>query len=123
MASRSQGGSSPGRRRRRSCSFTAIPRTRRTSGPLVYLMRPSSLVFLGADSTRPAPVDAVARVMIPVLLIASRQDEQIGFHHAELLRAALGANSEVDFHVLDRGRHGEAAELEPKVRDFFLAHL
>ena len=96
---------------------------RETYGPLVYLMRLSSLVFLGADITRPAPVDAVARVMIPVLLIASRQDEQIGFHHAELLRAALGANSEVDFHVLDRGRHGEAAELEPKVRDFFLAHL
>ena len=96
---------------------------RETYGPLVYLMRLSSLVFLGADITRPAPVDAVARVMIPVLLIASRQDEQIGFHHAELLRAALGANSEVDFHVLDRGRHGEAAQLEPKVRDFFLAHL
>ena len=96
---------------------------RETYGPLVHLMRISSLVLLGADITRPAPVDAAARLKIPVLLIASRQDEQIGFHHAELLRAALGANSKVDFHVLERGRHGEAAALEPTLRDFFVAHL
>jgi len=96
---------------------------RETYGPFVHLMRVSALVFLGADITRPAPVDAAARLMIPVLLIASREDEQIGFHHAELLRAALGANPQVDFYVLDRGRHGEAASLEPRLRDFFLAHL
>jgi len=94
-----------------------------TYGPLVHLMRISSLVFLGADITRPSPVDTAARLKIPVLLIASRQDEQIGFHHAELLRAALGANSQVEFHVLERGRHGEATALEPTLRDFFVAHL
>lgn len=97
---------------------------RETYGPLVHLMRVSALVFLGADITRPAPVDAAARLTIPVLLIASREDEQIGFHHAELLRAALGANPRADLHVLDRGRHGEnTADLGSLLREFFLAHL
>ena len=97
---------------------------RETYGPLVHLMRACALVFLGADITRPAPIDAAARLAIPVLLIASRQDEQVGFHHAELLRAAMAANRRFAFHVFDRGRHGETGtELEPRLREFFLANL
>ena len=96
---------------------------RETYGPLVHLLRLWAALFFGADITRPAPVEAAARLMIPVLLIASREDEQIGFHHAELLRAALAANPRVDFHVLDRGRHGEAAGLESRLGEFFLEHL
>ena len=95
-----------------------------TYGPFVYLMRLWARVFLGADITRPAPVDAAARLAIPVLLIASREDEQIGLHHTELLRAALAGNPRADVRVLARGRHGEtAAGFERSLVEFFRAHL
>src|SRR3989454_845585 len=51
--------------------------------PLVGMTRVWSRLFVGADITRPAPVEAAATLTVPVLLIASREDEQIPFAHAE----------------------------------------
>ena len=75
--------------------------------PFVETMLLWSRVLFGADITRPAPVDAAARLTVPVLLVHSRQDEQIPFRHAELLRDALAANARAEFEVIERGRHGE----------------
>ena len=59
-----------------------------------------------------------------MLEIASRQDEQIGFHHAERLRTALADNPRADVHVLARGRHGETESgFERSLVEFFGAHL
>ncbi|MBI1736819.1 MAG: alpha/beta fold hydrolase [Candidatus Rokubacteria bacterium] len=91
--------------------------------PLVELMVVWGRVFLGGDITRPSPEMAAARLTIPVLLAASRDDEQIPFAHAERLQAALAANprAEVDF---GRGLHNERADdFDRRMFEFFTRHL
>ena len=75
--------------------------------PFVEAMLIWSRLLLGADITRPSPVEAAARVTVPVLLVHSRQDEQIPFRHAAQLQAALAGNPRAEFEFMDRGRHGE----------------
>jgi uncharacterized protein len=88
--------------------------------PFVQALRLWSRLLLGADITRPSPAEAAARLAVPVLLVHSRQDEQIPFGHAERLRAALAANPRAEFHFLDRGRHGELGDgFEARLARFF----
>ena len=69
---------------------------------------------------RPSPVEAASHLEVPILLVHSRQDEQISFRHAERLRAALANNPKAEFDFMDRGRHGEMpAGFEGKLRGFF----
>lgn len=92
--------------------------------PFVGLMRLWSRLFLGADVTGAAPEAAAARLSIPVYLIASRDDEQIPFAHAERLRDALAANPRAEFEFMDRGRHGMLApDVEQRLERFFLHAL
>jgi pimeloyl-ACP methyl ester carboxylesterase len=95
--------------------------------PFVWMMRLWARVFLGADVTRPSPAEMAARLTIPVLLIHSRQDEQISFWHAERLRQALAANPAAEFLFLDRGRHGDLGlDAERRIVEFLqrsLGHL
>jgi dipeptidyl aminopeptidase/acylaminoacyl peptidase len=91
--------------------------------PFVELMRVWARLFLGADITSASPAEAAARLRIPVLLLASRDDEQIPFAHAERLRAALAANPRAEF-AFGRGLHNERIEnLERRLESFFLTHL
>jgi pimeloyl-ACP methyl ester carboxylesterase len=88
--------------------------------PFVEAMLIWSRLLLGADITRPSPVEAAARLTVPVLLVHSRQDEQIPFGHAERLQAALAANPKAEFEFMDRGRHGELAPgFESRLARFF----
>jgi len=88
--------------------------------PFIEGMLLWSRVLFGADISRPSPAEAAARVEIPVLLVHSRQDEQISFRHAERLRTALGNNPRAEFDFMDRGRHGEMpAGFEGKLSRFF----
>ena len=77
--------------------------------PFVEAMLVWSRLLFGVDITRPSPAEAAARVAVPVLLVHSRQDEQIPFRHAERLQAALAANPKAEFEFMERGRHGELA--------------
>jgi dipeptidyl aminopeptidase/acylaminoacyl peptidase len=91
--------------------------------PLVALMRVWSRVFLGADITRPSPATAAARLAIPLMLVHSRDDEQIPFAHAERLAAALRNNPRAEF-LFGRGLHNDRApDLERRLVEFFRAHL
>jgi uncharacterized protein len=93
-------------------------------GPFVTLLRLWARLFLGADVTRPSPAEAAARLGIPVLLIHSRQDDQIPFTHAERLQRALAANQFAQFAFVDGVRHGELGlALERRVADFLTEHL
>jgi len=88
--------------------------------PFVEAMLLWSRVFLGVDISRPAPADAAARLTVPVLLIHSRQDEQVSFRHAERLRAALAANPRAEFEFTDRGDHGARPRgFEARLAAFF----
>jgi uncharacterized protein len=92
--------------------------------PFVGLMRVWSGLFLGADVTAVSPVRAAARLSIPVYLIASRDDEQIGFRHAERLREALAANPRAEYEFMDQGHHGVMApDVERRLERFFLLAL
>jgi len=92
--------------------------------PFVGLMRVWSCLFLGADITAPAPEAAARRLAIPVYLVASRDDEQIPFAHAERLREALGGNSRAEFEFMERGRHGMLGpDVERRLERFFARWL
>jgi len=92
--------------------------------PLVGLTRVWSRLFVGHDITRPTPVEAAARLAIPVLLIASREDEQIPFAHAERLRQALAGNPRAEFLFTAGERHGELPpDFAARVARFFLLYV
>lgn len=92
--------------------------------PFVEAMLLWSRVLLGADISRPAPIDAAARLAVPVLLVHSRADEQISFHHAERLRDALAGNARAEFDFMERGRHGELpANFDTRLTRFFTRAL
>jgi uncharacterized protein len=92
--------------------------------PFVEAMLMWSRLLFGADITRPSPAEAAARLAVPVLLVHSRQDEQIPFRHAERLQAALAANPRAEFEFMDRGRHGELGPgFESRLVRFFQRSL
>jgi len=92
--------------------------------PLVRLMLLWARLFLGGDVTTPSPEMAARTLSIPVLLIHSRDDEQIAFHHAERLRQALTNPSNAEFYFMERRRHGELPlDFGERLRKFFLKHL
>jgi dipeptidyl aminopeptidase/acylaminoacyl peptidase len=91
--------------------------------PLVELMVLWGRVFLGTDITRPSPEMAAARLAIPVLITASRNDEQIPFTHAERLQRALAGNPRAEFDF-GRGLHNERAQdSDRRLFDFFVKTL
>jgi len=92
--------------------------------PFVEAMLLWSRVLFGADITRPSPAEAAARLTVPVLLVHSRQDEQIPFRHAERLQAALAGNRQAEFEFMDRGHHGELPHgFESRLARFFRGAL
>lgn len=92
--------------------------------PLVELLIFWAELFFGGSITDPSPFSASSKLSVPVFIIASRADEQISFRHAELLRAALRENPQVEFYFLERGLHGELPlDFEERLRRFFLNHL
>lgn len=92
--------------------------------PFVGLMRAWSYALFRADITRPSPAEAAARLEIPVLLVASPEDEQIPFAHAERLRAALARNPRAEFDFGARGRHGALGpDFTARLERFFLLYV
>ena len=92
--------------------------------PFVGLLRVWSVVFFGHDITAISPERAAAALTVPVLLAASREDEQIPFAHAERLRRALARHTRSELVFMDRGRHGELPPgFEASLARFFLLYL
>lgn len=92
--------------------------------PYVELMTLWGRLLLGVDFAAASPATAARHLVTPVLLIASREDELIRFHHAETLRAALRGNPTAEFVVMPRGHHGELpTDFGSSLARFFRAHL
>ena len=92
--------------------------------PFVGLLRGWSWLFLGHDITAVSPERAAATLSVPVLIVHSREDEQIPFAHAERLRRALARNARAELVVMDRGRHGALpAGFEARLAEFFLLYV
>jgi len=92
--------------------------------PFVWLLRGWSRLFFGHDITEVSPERAAAAVTVPVLLVASREDDQIPFGHAERLHRALAHNTRSEFMFTDHGRHGELPRgLDASLSRFFLLYV
>jgi pimeloyl-ACP methyl ester carboxylesterase len=92
--------------------------------PFVGLLRGWSLLFFGHDITAVSPERAAGAITVPVLLVASRADEQIPFAHVERLRKALAGNARAEIMTMDGGRHGELpAGFEARLAEFFLLYV
>jgi len=92
--------------------------------PFVELMALWGRLLLGVDLAVVSPQTAARQLTMPVLLIASRQDELIRIHHAEALQAALRGNPAAEVLVMSHGRHGELpADFGSRLTRFFRAHL
>jgi uncharacterized protein len=92
--------------------------------PFVLLLRGWSFLFFGHDITAVSPERAAATITVPVLLIASRSDEQIPFAHAERLGRALAGNPRAELMTMDHGRHGELpAGFAARLAEFFLLYV
>jgi fermentation-respiration switch protein FrsA (DUF1100 family) len=92
--------------------------------PFVELMVLWGRLLLGVDLASASPVAAAARLEVPLLIVASREDEQISFRHAEVLAAALPDPARVELAVMPRGRHGELApDFGPRLGRFLSTHL
>ena len=88
--------------------------------PLVELMIFWAELFFGGDVVSPSPADAASELSVPALLVASREDEQISFRHAERLRVALEQNPRAEFYFLEAGRHGELPpDFDARLAGFF----
>ncbi len=89
---------------------------------LVPLMKFWAKLFWGVD-TAISPQKAAQNTQTPILIIHTKQDEQIPFRHAELLRDALKNNQRAEFYFLEKGRHGElSADFDERVKNFFLKY-
>lgn len=92
--------------------------------PFVWLLRGWSLAFFGHDITTVSPERAAPAIAVPVLLVASREDEQIPFAHAERLSRALAGNPHRELVFTDHGRHGELPRgFDASLARFFLLYV
>ena len=71
-----------------------------------------------------SPQDAAQYIQIPILIIHTKTDEQIPFHHAELLMNALRNNERAEFYFPETGLHGELpADFDERVKYFFEKYI
>ncbi len=90
---------------------------------LVPLMKFWAKLFWGVDTSR-SPQKAAQNMQTPILIIHTKQDEQIPFHHAKLLRDALKNNERAEFYFPETGLHGKLpADFEKRTKDFLLKYL
>ena len=92
--------------------------------PLVWLMTTFATTLFQVPLAEISPQTAAGQLTIPVLIMHSKQDEQIPFPHAERLASSLSHNPLAEFYFFDSGRHGEfPLDLDQRIREFFLQHL
>ena len=87
------------------------------------LMKFWTKIFWNVD-TAYSPQDAAQYVQTPILIIHTKTDEQIPFHHAELLRDALIHNKQAEFYLPETGLHGELpVDFDERVKYFFEKYI
>lgn len=92
--------------------------------PLAKLLRFWGLLFLGYDIKTVSPVISTSKLTIPVLLIFTKNDEVIPFHHAEKFQHAVGNKPNVKFLIWDNLQHGQAAsDYQNIIKSFFDKNL
>ncbi len=86
---------------------------------LVPLMTFWAKLLWGVD-TDFSPKEAAKNLSTPILIIHTKSDEQIPFHHAEILMNALQNNKQAEFYFPETGLHGDLpADFDERVKYFF----
>lgn len=86
---------------------------------LVPLMKFWAKLLWGIDTTH-SPKWVAQNLSTPILIIHTKQDEQIPFRHAEILRDALKNNRRAEFYFPETGLHGELpADFDERAKYFF----
>ena len=87
-------------------------------------MRVWSRLFLGVDIRQVAPVDAVAGLQTPALIIHLQHDHFVPFHHAQMLQQALQDHPGAEFWFRETGVYGQVPpNYMQRLQDFFRRHL
>ncbi len=90
---------------------------------LIPLMKFWMKLLWGVDSAL-SPEKSAQDMQTPIFIIHTKEDEQIPFRHAELLREALKGNQRAEFYFPEEGLHGELpADFNERVKNFFLKYL
>lgn len=92
--------------------------------PLAWLTRLWGMVFLQIDIKKASPMDAAAKLHIPILIIHSTNDNVIPFSHALLIQKALAGNPNAEFWFRENLFHGQLGEeYREKILEFFGKNL
>lgn len=89
--------------------------------PLAQLTRLWGKLFLGINVDSVSPVEAAAKIKIPVLLIHSTNDPVIPYEHAQALQQALKNNPKSEVYVHDDAGHGARSVEMNQIELNFLA--
>jgi pimeloyl-ACP methyl ester carboxylesterase len=91
---------------------------------LAELTRLWGWIYLGYDLKTVAPVNAIANITIPVLLIYSSNDDVVSSRHGELLEQAASTHPNIKVIKVENLLHGHMMPDHDKViSDFFAKHL
>ena len=93
--------------------------------PLIWLMKYWSFIFLGANMDRVSPLNRIAELTQPVLLIHGDKDTQVPVESSLRLKAA---NPRAELWIINGANHGETLAIaensyKNKVVDFFQKNL
>lgn len=92
--------------------------------PLAELTRFWAWLFLGYRVNEISPANEVEGLKIPILLIASKQDNVISFRHALLLQQALHHDPHLKVVFVEDLKHGETVEdYQQLIKHFFDENL
>ncbi|TVR99532.1 MAG: alpha/beta fold hydrolase, partial [Wenzhouxiangellaceae bacterium] len=87
-------------------------------------MRLWSRLLLGVDIRQVAPVDAIADLQTPALIIHLQHDHFVPFHHARMLQEALQDHPSAEFWFRETGVYGQVPpDYLLRLRAFFDRHL
>jgi len=90
---------------------------------LVPLMKFWARLLWSVDSAF-SPKEVAKNLSTPILIIHTKTDEQIPFHHAELLMKALQNNERAEFYFPETGLHGELPmDFDERVKYFFEKYI
>lgn len=93
--------------------------------PFVYMTKLYSRLFLGLDTSKVSPLDAIKERKTPVLLIHGSRDSQIDVKNSKDLHSEAPSSELWIIEGADHGMtHAQAGkEYEKRVLDFFKEHL
>jgi len=90
--------------------------------PLVELLSLWAKVFLQYDIAQESPKFTATQIRVPVLILHSKNDDQISFRHAEILQESLTDNQNAEYYFFDNAVHGQLpVDYQNRVDSFFSA--